>query len=269
MEHRSCLGHCSPSSVGTKGPAGSIQCGGEEADWRDSRERDCSLSFGECEVVCRERAGQHSRGAVGSPLLAWGQAALCWVNLQVLIWSVQMFLPALAACYLVFSAGFSGWALCPSSAVAHSLAAFTCNPAGPPGWGACRQGCSSVLLCLPGSLGRWAAVSLLGLCNLCNLKAKNGHDFSMKWVSIDCVRSQATPQSVLSEVECGGLSPSPGEQFGPCGCSESLGGSWQSRPCRMGQYGWLAVVMPVCWALPHGAAAPAVSWGVLSHGPQL
>lgn len=112
---------------------------------------------------------------MGSPLLARGaeQAALCWVNLLVLIWSIQMFLPVVAACYLVFSAGFSVWALCPFPAVAHSLAAFTCNPAGPPGWGACRQGYSPVLLCLPGSLGRWAVV-------FCNLKAKNEPDFSMK-----------------------------------------------------------------------------------------
>lgn len=36
--------------------------------------------------------------------------------------------------------------------------------------------------------------------------------------------------------------------------------------------GWLAEVLPVCWALPHGAAAPAVSWAELvplSHGPQV
>lgn len=67
-------------------------------------------------------AGQHSRGAMGSPLLAWGaeQAALCWANLLVLIWSIQVFLPAVAACYLAFSAGFSVWVLCPFPAVAHS-----------------------------------------------------------------------------------------------------------------------------------------------------
>lgn len=85
--------------------------------------------------MCREKAGQHNRGTVASPLLAWGteQAALCWVNLLVFIWCIQQFLPAVAACYLVFSAGFSVWALCHFPAIAHSLAAFTCNPAGPPG----------------------------------------------------------------------------------------------------------------------------------------
>lgn len=50
---------------------------------------------------------------MGSSLLAWGAelAALCWINLLVLIWSIQMFLAAVAACYLVFSAGFSVCAL--------------------------------------------------------------------------------------------------------------------------------------------------------------
>lgn len=93
---------------------------------------------------------------MGSPLLARGaeQAALCWVNLLALIWFVQMFLPVAAACYLVFSAGFFVWALCPFPAVAHSPASFTCNPARPPGWGAYRQGYSAMVLCLPGSLGR-------------------------------------------------------------------------------------------------------------------
>lgn len=116
--------------------------------------------------MCRESAGQHSRGAMGSSLLAWGaeQSALCWINLLVLIWSIQMFLAAVAACHLVFSAGFSVWAL-PFPCCCPLTGCFPCNPVGPPGWGACRQGCSPMLLCLPGSLGRWAVV-------FCNLKAK-------------------------------------------------------------------------------------------------
>lgn len=55
-----------------------------------------ALALGECEDVCREKAGQHNTGTVGSPLLAWGaeQAALCWLNLLVFIWCIQKFLPA-------------------------------------------------------------------------------------------------------------------------------------------------------------------------------
>lgn len=107
VEHRFCLGHGSPSFLGTKGPAGSIHCGGEGMDWRYSRERDYSLSFRSV------RAGWCSRGAVGSPLLARGARAGCSVLGKTS--GIDLIHPDVFACCCCLLLGFLCWFLCVDS----------------------------------------------------------------------------------------------------------------------------------------------------------
>lgn len=111
-----------------------------------------------------------------SPLLAWRaeQVALCWVNLLVSIWSIQLFLPA--ACYLVFSADFSVWTL-PFLCCCLLTGCFPLQSCRSPRLGCLQAGVQPRAALPPrefGQLYHW------GLCNFCNLKAKNGPDFSMK-----------------------------------------------------------------------------------------